>query len=83
MNAAGEMTRGPNPRVKVLTTMKDFIILSKIGKSSLSYIPLSKQLTCGLGDGAYSEVYKVKRNSDHQVYALKKVKLIIRAPSLD
>ena len=27
------------------------------------------------GDGAYSEVYKVKRNSDNQVYALKKVSL--------
>ena len=66
MNAAGEMTRGPNPRVKVLTTMKDFIILSKIGKSSIhcSFL-LSKQLNCGVGDGAYSEVYKVKRNSDH------------------
>ena len=38
-----------------MTTMKDFIILTKIG------------------DGAYSEVYKVKRNSDNQIYALKKV----------
>ena len=28
-----------------------------------------------LGDGAYSEVYKVKRNSDQQIYALKKVKM--------
>ena len=26
-----------------------------------------------IGDGAYSEVYKVKRNSDQRVYALKKV----------
>ena len=26
-----------------------------------------------VGDGAYSEVYKVKRLSDGQVYALKKV----------
>lgn len=26
-----------------------------------------------IGDGAYSEVYKVKRNSDSKVYALKKV----------
>ena len=26
-----------------------------------------------LGDGAYSEVYKVKRLSDNQIYALKKV----------
>jgi len=30
--AAGEMTRGPHPRgPKIMTTMKDFIILSKIG----------------------------------------------------
>jgi NIMA (never in mitosis gene a)-related kinase len=28
-----------------------------------------------IGDGAYSEVYKVKRVSDGQVYALKKVKM--------
>lgn len=28
-----------------------------------------------IGDGAYSEVYKVKRMSDGQVYALKKVKM--------
>lgn len=28
-----------------------------------------------IGDGAYSEVYKVKRVSDGQLYALKKVKM--------
>ena len=28
-----------------------------------------------LGDGAYSTVYKVKRISDNQIYALKKVKI--------
>ena len=28
-----------------------------------------------LGDGAYSNVYKVKRLEDDQIYALKKVKL--------
>ena len=26
------------------------------------------------GDGAYSEVYKVRRNSDNKIYALKKVR---------
>jgi len=42
------MARGEkaNRKVNVLTTMRDFTILSKIG------------------DGAYSEVYKVKRLSD-------------------
>ena len=29
-----------------------------------------------LGEGAYSSVYKVKRRSDGDVYALKKVKLL-------
>ena len=28
-----------------------------------------------IGDGAYSEVYKVKRISDGQIYGLKKVKM--------
>ena len=28
-----------------------------------------------IGDGAYSEVYKVKRVSDNHIYALKKVKM--------
>jgi len=35
-----------------------------------------------LGDGAYSEVYKVKRNSDSQIYALKKVTNLPNAHSL-
>ena len=38
-------------------SMRDFVILDKIG------------------DGAYSEVYKVKRVSDGTHYALKKVKM--------
>ena len=29
----------------------------------------------GLGDGAYSEVFRVKRLTDQQEYALKKVKM--------
>ena len=29
-----------------------------------------------LGEGAYSSVYKVKRLSDNEIYALKKVKLM-------
>ena len=34
------------------------------------FVPLSK-----LGEGTYSTVYKVRRNTDHQIYALKKVKM--------
>ena len=34
------------------------------------------QILSKLGEGAYSTVYKVKRNIDNQVYALKKVKLM-------
>jgi NIMA (never in mitosis gene a)-related kinase len=34
------------------------------------FVPLSK-----LGEGTYSTVYKVRRVSDQQVYALKKVKM--------
>lgn len=29
-----------------------------------------------LGDGAYSSVYKVRRQEDNEVYALKKVKML-------
>ena len=29
-----------------------------------------------LGEGAYSSVYKVKRKSDKQIYALKKVRML-------
>lgn len=28
-----------------------------------------------LGEGAYSSVYQVRRNLDHKIYALKKVKM--------
>ena len=31
-----------------------------------------------IGDGAYSEVYKVKRSSDGLVYALKKVSVYLK-----
>jgi len=31
------------------------------------------QILCQLGEGAFSVVYKVRRHSDNQIYALKKV----------
>mmetsp|Transcript_11336 Transcript_11336/g.9737 ORF Transcript_11336/g.9737 Transcript_11336/m.9737 type:complete len:107 (+) Transcript_11336:31-351(+) len=34
------------------------------------------QVVSKLGEGAYSSVYKVKRLSDEQIYALKKVKMM-------
>jgi serine/threonine protein kinase len=51
-------------------SMKDFVILNKIGKLSRTTLKMFKFI----GDGAYSEVYKVKRLSDGQIYALKKVR---------
>jgi len=38
--------------------------------------PFGFVCVCFLGEGAYSSVYKVKRVSDEQEYALKKVKLM-------
>ena len=34
------------------------------------------QIIKKLGDGAYSSVYKVRRQEDNDVYALKKVKML-------
>lgn len=34
------------------------------------------ELISRLGEGAYSSVYKVKRKSDMQIYALKKVRMM-------
>lgn len=50
-----------------ITNIKDFEIMNKIGK-------LVVDMTVA-GDGAYSNVYKVKRKEDGNYYALKKVKL--------
>ena len=50
--------------------MKNFAIVSKLGKAINS-----NQLV--LGEGAYSTVYRVKRLSDNQEYALKKVNFTI------
>ena len=48
--------------------MKNFTILNKLGKS---YAFFTSSL---LGEGAFSTVYRVKRLSDNQIYALKKVR---------
>ena len=40
---------------------------------SLSFSMINRPMP--IGDGAYSTVYKVKRVSDSQLYALKKVRL--------
>lgn len=45
-------------------SLKDFSVVSKLG--------ISEDIS---GEGAYSIVFKVVRESDKQVYALKKVKL--------
>lgn len=54
-------------------SVKDFQIISKLGMQ-FSW-PLFSPTTSAIGEGAYSSVYKVKRLSDGQEYALKKVKL--------
>ena len=55
-------------------SIQDFTILSKLGT-------LVKTLLF-LGEGAFSMVYKVKRNSDGKVYALKKVRVALDSPLL-
>ena len=55
-----------------VSTINDFEVEKKIGKLPF-YVIFYNFLI--LGDGAYSNVYKVKRLEDGQEYALKKVKL--------
>ena len=49
------------------STVNDFEVIKKIGKFH--------SLIMSLGDGAYSNVYRVKRLEDGGLYALKKVKM--------
>ena len=53
-------------------SLNDFVILSKLGKLLICILLIK---TCNLfpGEGSYSQVFKVKRNSDGVEYALKKV----------
>jgi NIMA (never in mitosis gene a)-related kinase len=51
-------------------SIRDFQIISKLGNLFF------KNSNLFLGEGAYSSVYKVKRKSDGNEYALKKVKLM-------
>lgn len=48
-----------------MTSLKNFQVISKLGRLFQSLI----------GQGAFSSVYKVKRISDNQEYALKKINL--------
>jgi len=47
-------------------SLKDFVILAKIGKARLP--------TQLIGSGSFSEVFKARRVTDGKVYALKKVR---------
>ena len=51
--------------------MDDFQVFDKIGKYEYWYINYMILIV----DGAYSNVFKVKRKEDDSIYALKKVKL--------
>jgi serine/threonine protein kinase len=51
-------------------SLNDFVIMSKLGK----LLNINNDLE-NLGEGSYSQVYKVKRNSDSKIYALKKVSM--------
>ena len=50
--------------------MTDFVVEKKLGKWVLL-----NNLFSAIGEGSFSEVYKVKRKSDGAVYAMKKVKM--------
>jgi NIMA (never in mitosis gene a)-related kinase len=51
--------------VRHAAMIKDFTILSKLGSQLLTQ-----------GEGAFSTVYRVRRNTDGQDYALKRVKML-------
>ena len=64
--------------------MTDFIIEKKLGKYfNYNIGKRSSELNCNsrdltyllVGEGSFSEVYRVKRKSDGAVYAMKKVKM--------
>ena len=50
-----------------MSHLKNFTVLKSLGK-------LPSTITVRLGEGAFSTVYLVKRLSDNQLYALKKVR---------
>ena len=57
-------------------SLGDFEILQKLGMTFLFQSQSSflfNNLTYKIGTGAYSSVYKVKRLTDGQIYAMKKV----------
>ena len=53
-------------------SLNDFEVIKRLGKLKLVW---AHELV-RLGEGAYSSVYQVRRHADHEVYALKKVKMV-------
>ena len=58
-----------------LEKAKQLAIIDKLFCTFKKVACLIEMVFC-LGEGAYSSVYQVKRLADHDIYALKKVKMV-------
>lgn len=55
-------------------SLENFSILEKLGKYALKICYLNS-IFDSLGQGTFSQVFRVKRKTDERIYALKKVSL--------
>ena len=56
-------------------SLENFSILEKLGKYALKICYLNSIFDSLLGQGTFSQVFRVKRKTDERIYALKKVSL--------
>ena len=54
-------------------SINDFEIIKKLGKLLFNFYV--NRNVFSIGSGTFSEVFKVRRNTDSKIYALKKVSL--------